>query len=348
MSKEFWAEVLIDGEFAVTYFQVTLSFMKRHFARSSVQRTCLITLAFVALYLSAHAERLLFADEFDGPTLNPEWQGLFPKAPLPLVGDVTYEGAANYSFEKINGDTVIRLNNTLTDGQRCGWSSSDTFSARQFRLETRFNTLSQAPDKSIDGFIELWIFDATNLSRYDHVSLFGGWYGAQPQFVFGSSINNEGMGGTPFHYENNANYRLVLEGAPDHKVVAILLTDEGKELMRHEFSHTSSEFASGFKLGLSQAMGTPRRAASTDVAVDFVHLTTTDRAALSVQTEKGWIHLHWPSLAGTQYQIQYSANVSGGPWSDLGDPIRATDAKSSLIMPSPSEGTLFYRVSEVQ
>ena len=44
--------------------------------------------------------------------------------------------------------------------------------------------------------------------------------------------------------------------------------------MAYEFAHGGAVYGSGFRLGLSQSMGTPFGAYPADVAVDFAEVTT--------------------------------------------------------------------------
>src|SRR5687768_10856999 len=66
--------------------------------------------------------RELFFDDFNGPNLNPVWQGPLPDAPYRFLSvDAAYLGDSNFSFESLGGDTVIRLQNILDNTQRRGW-----------------------------------------------------------------------------------------------------------------------------------------------------------------------------------------------------------------------------------
>src|SRR5690242_12161071 len=116
----------------------------------------------------------LFSDDCNGPLLNPIWQASLPPAPwrFSANGVALYEGASGYSFQTLNGRTVIRLQNRLGDTQRRGWSSSRAFATDAPVLyEARFNTLVQSASTGIDELLEIWFLDATNPGNYDIVAL---------------------------------------------------------------------------------------------------------------------------------------------------------------------------------
>ena len=216
----------------------------------------------------------LFVDNFDGTGLNPMWQPSFPAVQSPGGPPIeTYTGAPNYTFSIFGTNTVLRLSNTLNPLERRGWSSGTIFRGQDFRYEVRFNTLTQGANTSIDGFIEIWILDAANSNRFDATSLnAGNLDGSSRQFYAGSSIDSS-FNRLSFNFQNNTWYRLVLSAGPNQGVHAAVLSDLGTELAGLSFNHGVSAFPSGFKIGLSQRMGTPGRPSPVDVAVDSVTLT---------------------------------------------------------------------------
>ncbi len=218
----------------------------------------------------------LFLDNCAGPTVNPMWQPGLPSvvngAGPPGLVEV-YAGVPNATFTTIGGSNVMRLRNTLSPWTRKGWSSATTFRGQDFRYEVRFNTLTQGSPNSIDGFIEIWVIDAANSNRFDVVAPDNGAYGAVHLLVAGSSIDNS-YNELPFNFQNNTWYRLVLSAAPNQGVRAAVLSDAGAELAGVSFTHTAAAFPSGFKLGLSQFMGSPSGPSLTDVAVDYARLTS--------------------------------------------------------------------------
>jgi subtilisin family serine protease len=218
-----------------------------------------------------------FLDNCAGPGVNPMWQPGLPSvvngAGPPGLVEV-YKGIPNATFTTIGGSNVMRLQNTLSPWTRKGWSSATTFHGQNFRYEVRFNTLTQGTPTSIDGFIEIWIIDAANSNRFDIVAPDIAFYGSSQLFIAGSSIDNS-YHQMPFNnFQNNTWYRLVLSAAPNQGVRAAVLNDAGTELVAVSFTHTAAAFPSGFKLGLSQFMGSPSGPSLTDVAVDYARLTS--------------------------------------------------------------------------
>jgi subtilisin-like proprotein convertase family protein len=217
----------------------------------------------------------LFTDNFAGPGLNPIWRPSLPSAgtgasPTPVE---TYAGAPSYSFGTLGTNTVVRLSNTLSSQQRRGWSSTSTFSGQGFRYEVRFNTLTNQVRPGINGFIELWILDAADPTRFDVISAAAGNAGTPAALLAGSSIDSS-YNTLSFNYQGNTWYRLVLSAAPNQGVRAALLSDAGTELAGVSFSHGAAAYSSGFKIGLSQFMGTSAAPQLVDVAVDYVRLTS--------------------------------------------------------------------------
>jgi len=225
----------------------------------------------------APAQVTLFFDDFNGAALNPAFQPSLPNgAPLGDGSDpCTYLGAPNYSFGTLGGASVIRLTNTLNDQQRVGWSTGTAFPATNFRYEVRFNTLVQSPATSIDSFIETWLLDAADQSRYDFTEPHGGSFSAGRQFRAGSSIDGL-FHSQPFDYQDNTWYRLDIQGTAGQDLRASLYADDGTtELIGYTLAHTAAAYPAGFRLGLAQSMGSPGSPYPTDVAIDWMRLTTT-------------------------------------------------------------------------
>jgi len=220
-------------------------------------------------------EPTTFMDNFAGPGLDPIWQPSLPNAGAGAdpVTEI-YVGAPNYSFTTIGTNTVMRMSNRFGPLQRRGWSSATAFRGEHFHYEVRFNTLTQGPGTNIEGLIEIWVLDAANPKRFDTIALFGGSWGATRDVIAGSSIDNISTI-RPFNYQNNTWYRLVISAAANQGVRAALLSDAGVELTGFAFAHGASAFGSGFRIGLSQFVGTPGGPAPVDVAVDSAFLTTT-------------------------------------------------------------------------
>jgi hypothetical protein len=263
--------------------------------KSFLSITAIVFSTIAGAGVSAKADTTLFFDDFNGPTLNPVWQASLPNANLAAPqlwgpASATYLGAPNYSFQTWGGQTVLRLNNNLSDLQRRGWSSSTTYNPSAFSYELRFNTLIQSSATSIDSFIEFWILDPTNPGRYDIVSLFGGAYGDDLRFAVGSSIDNT-YGTQAFSYQNNTWYRLLIQNLPGQNIRVSLNNDSGIELIGQTLNHTEGAYSSGFTLCLSQGMGMPGGAYPVDVAVDYIQLTAIPEPGSGFLTITGLIVL---------------------------------------------------------
>jgi hypothetical protein len=229
----------------------------------------------------------LFFDDFAGPTLNPMWQTNLPDAycgsfPNGYASPALYLGAPNFAFQTLGDASVIRLTNTLAPLQRVGWNSASNFVTSDFRYEVRFNTLIQSPATSIDGFIEIWIIDPTDASRYDIISPFGGDYDGSPYFFVGSTIDSS-FTQTRISYTNNTWYRLVLQGAPGQNIQAALLNDDGTQVATSTLAHGVGAYASGFEIALSQVIGGAGSPFPVDVAVDYAKVASGFAPAITSQ-----------------------------------------------------------------
>ena len=188
--------------------------------------------------LNVSANTVLFFDDFNGPTLNPMWQASLPNANLGSTVE-TYTGPASYVFTNVGGASAIRLNEMLNPRQLAGWSSATNFAASNFRYEARFNTLTQGGATSIDGFLMIWIIDAADSNRWDMALPYGGNFGANHSFFANSSIDTN-IVNSPFNFQNNTFYRLVLEGGPGQNIRASVLDDTGVEITGFTFAHDTS------------------------------------------------------------------------------------------------------------
>ena len=229
-------------------------------------------------------DRDLLFDDFEGPNLNPIWQASLPNAPY-RFGSVKaiFLGESNFSFESLDGSSVIRLQNILDNTQRRGWSSSTSFpSDAPIVYEARFNTLVQSATTGIDELLELWLLDSDNPDNYDIVALSTPGFGRGRIFTSGSSVTGLGAD-VNFPFENNTWYRMVISGSPTQEVRASIYDDaRSVELISVNFGHTLNAYTSGFKVGISQSMGFPNAPFPTDVAIDWVRLTTPPSATVVI------------------------------------------------------------------
>jgi hypothetical protein len=237
-------------------------------------RRFLITLLVSTIAATAYGETLL-VDEFDGPNLDAVWQPALPDAPWRFgAGVAIYQGPSSFTFEQLNGHSVIHLHNVLDDAQRRGWSSSKSFpTGSPIVYEARFNTLVQSAQTGIDELLEIWLLDANDPARYDFLSLTTPGFGVDRVFTSGSSITNTGLD-TGFFFENNTWYRMIIRGSPTEEVRASIYDDAGtQELIGVGLGHTLAAYPSGFRVGFSQSMGLPGAPFPTDAAVDWLRLS---------------------------------------------------------------------------
>jgi hypothetical protein len=238
------------------------------------------------------------------------------------------------------------MSNSLSDSQRVGWSLNTNFYVSDFRYETRFNTLVQSSGTSIDACIEIWILDATDASRYDIVSLFGGSYGSDRRFRAGSSISGTSSD-QAFAFQDNNFYRLVLQGNSTNNLRASLCDDHGNELAGVDIGHNTAVFTAGFKIAISQGMDRPLGTYPSDVAVDYTLLTTTNMPSLIKASDTTGVQVVWPSLAGRWYQLQIPTKQRGkghqNEWIDFGTPIQGTGSDLSAFIPG-NRAQIQYRV----
>jgi hypothetical protein len=218
----------------------------------------LIILSGLAILIITTVNRTLFFDDFNGPTLDDNYEASLPGP--------NYQGAATYSLEMLDGSSVLHLHNELNDLQIKGWQISNVFKfgISSIRLEVRFNTLVQSPTTGIDGLLEIWLLKADNSDDNIRVGLFAAGYGPDRSFA-----------GIPFDFRDNTWYHLVITGSRDQEMRASVFDDNmEKELVGINLGNNPSLFESGFRIGIGQSMGEPGGTYPTDVAVDWIRLST--------------------------------------------------------------------------
>lgn len=240
----------------------------------------LIALVLIGVCVRSAEAKILFYDNFNGPVLGPPWTASLPttwqRTPR-TSGIASYLGAPDFSFETVDVVSAIQLANVLGDASRVGWSSQaiDTPETPMI-CEARFKTPEFGPTTSIDGFMELWLLDATDDTRYDKVSLVTPEYGSGRIFDAVSSVSKYGFDSSSrFTFASNTWYRMVLTGSMTQGVKAAIWDDSGanKVLIAFNLRHTLSAYPSGFRVGISQMMGAPGGNYPTDVAIDYVLVT---------------------------------------------------------------------------
>lgn len=200
--------------------------------------------------------RVLFYDDFEGPTLNnvyKQTQNLF------------FTTTLEYSLEILDGYSVLRLKNQLDDNQKVGLEVDEVFEAdsNPFRLELRFNPLVQSETTSIDGFLEVHLVPADN-SAYYQLVLFAGNFGRDRQF-----------NGIPVDIKDNTWYRLVVAQSSNQQYRASIFDDSMQnEIVGTNLNIEQDSFQSGIKMRIAQSMGAPGGIYPVDVAIDWIKLST--------------------------------------------------------------------------
>jgi hypothetical protein len=219
----------------------------------------------------------LYFDDFE--TLpGSDYQAALPTAPWryqALGATATYVGPSRASLQRLDGASVLRLNDRIDNEQRKGWSTTEIFDvSRGLRLEARFNTMQQSPTTGIDELLEIWFIDANDLQRFDFVGLSTPSFGRDRIFTSMSSPNLDGLD-THFDFQSNTWYRMVLQASPRGSVRASILADNGHtRLISTDLGHTLADYAGGIRIGFGQSMGQPGRPFPTDSALDYLQLTT--------------------------------------------------------------------------
>src|SRR5579862_3443152 len=307
---------------------------------------CTLAAVLLTLPMTLAAQTTLFFDDFNAPTVNPNWVANgFPTtaSPASYPFDVTYVGSPTIDFQTVDGASTLHMSTRQPPLHRVGWTLNTVFTDSSFRYEVRFNTLTQSSTTSIDGCIELWLLDAANSNRCDIVGLFGSWYSTSPRFMTGSTIDQSYF--VPnFAYQNNTWYRLILEGSTNENIRASLCDDQGVELMSQIFAHNTSAFPSGFKIGLSQGMGTPDNIYPMDIAVDYAVVSTLSGPgpALTINRAADGLELRWP--VSLPFVLESTPSLSPPiEWKPVTNPVAVSDGFNSVLV-QPDGSNAFFRL----
>jgi len=90
----------------------------------------------------------------------------------------------------------------------------------------------------------------------------------------------------------------------------------------------------------------PSMGANEFIALDVVGYTLTSPPS-TIQTAKYAAHsfiLSWSALPGQSYQVQFTTNLSGNVWNNLGSPVTASNMTATISDTNASNVGRFYRV----
>jgi hypothetical protein len=80
-------------------------------------------------------------------------------------------------------------------------------------------------------------------------------------------------------------------------------------------------------------------------AFDDVRVTAVRAPILqSLVRTGGSFNLNWTAMVGPNYQLQYTTNLTQGPWLNLGSPLVGTNGAVTASDPSPTDPQRFYRL----
>ena len=188
----------------------------------------------------------------------------------------TYIGAPNYSFGTLGTNTVMRLTNTLSPQQRCGWSSAPLSMARASATRSRFNTLKQGPaisTRRLHRNLAFWMRPIPTATTW---SLLTGHQRQLPGAAWPAAAST-----TAYQHASRSATRTTRGIAwcwparPDQNVRA----SRARRQRQLSWSGRLRPRRVGFQLGLQDSVSpnswvTPPERQPVDVAVDYARLTT--------------------------------------------------------------------------
>jgi hypothetical protein len=309
----------------------------------SNQALALLLMATLTMTLCAVAQSNLFFDDFNGPTMNPAWvtSGFATTNPTSYPFAVAYVGSPDVAFQTIGGASTLRMSTEQPPLHRVGWTLNTVFTNSSYRFEVRFNTLIQSVTTSIDGCIEIWVVDASNSNRCDVAGLFGSSYSTSPRFLSGSTIDQISYGPN-YSYQNNTWYRVVLQGSTNENIQATLCDDQGNELMNQVLAHDLRAFPAGFKIGLSQGMGTPNGVYPMDIAIDYAVLSTFSGPGpvLTESPVPGGFALQWP--ISLHFLLESTPSLSVPiQWAQVTNQVTVLNGVNSVFVSNNDPSTFF-------
>ena len=213
---------------------------------------------------------LLVEDFKDG--FSQAWTTSASKIPYIFLEDPSI-GSPNMRFTSLNGSSVLSLTSPLDTYGRYGLSTVKTFGTR-IRAEARVNSLDHSSGTNIEQFIELWLVNSVDISRYAHIALHNGNCGASRYVTVASNV----IPGTPHalnidaNWQDNQWYKLRIEDDPLYGVMLSVWNDLGtQQIASYQLGIPLSSLGASFNVGISQfRLGRCGPSADPRAAVDYV------------------------------------------------------------------------------
>src|SRR5687767_5221007 len=189
-------------------------------------RRVLLSFTFCFVSLAVTTGAYAWTEDFNG-SFSQAWNassGTFPNENIWTFGDygnvgtVMYSGnAPTGSFGTIGADQVYRMTTSQGPLDRSAMASDDVFSGTEGYVEARFNTVTQ-DSQHIDQFVDLWLLNATDPTKYVRVGLFGSDFSTNRGWSLASSTDGSAFFGG-VNYANNTWYRArIVASATDLRV----------------------------------------------------------------------------------------------------------------------------------
>jgi hypothetical protein len=172
----------------------------------------------------------------------------------------------------LDGNDMLRMTSVMTDLQRKGFGSVQSFTAPAGSLTIDFKTLAfhdatvpAANQSNIDGLLEIFLINPVD-HRYVGISLFGNNFGATDSRLTEFLNSSGGSVSTTTGWQYDTTYRFVLssDGASTHLSFQNSL---GTEIAGQTFSQSFGALGT-YDIAVVQQMGTPNGQYYTDVALN--------------------------------------------------------------------------------
>ena len=209
-----------------------------------------------------------------------------------------YTGFAGFAYQglpdslaplNVDGNDVLRMTSVMTDMQRQGFGSIQTFTAPAATLTVDFKTLAlhdlsvpAANQSNIDGLLEVYLINP-NDQRFLGISIFASSFGDPNERMIQFSDSLGGTSSFTVGWQYDTYYRFVLssDGTTTH---LSFQTSGGSEIAGRNLNQSFASLGA-YDIAISQRMGTPSGQYYSDVALnnlDFMVVPEPGTLALCV------------------------------------------------------------------